>query len=94
MNSPQSDSSREAAEWESPARQCRVSPEKGTQSRRDGTDLGGIMSDGAPNALHITHPTHTRLLTGLEINAELIRSRMDRKPAQSITFETKTAWAG
>jgi hypothetical protein len=34
------------------------------------------------------------LLTGLEIHAEFIRSRLDRKPAHSITFETKTAWAG
>jgi hypothetical protein len=39
-------------------------------------------------------PTHARLLTGLKINAELIRSRLERKPARSITFGTKTAWAG
>ena len=39
-------------------------------------------------------PVHARLLTGLKINAELIRSRLERKPARSITFETKTAWAG
>jgi recombination protein RecA len=39
-------------------------------------------------------PSHANLLTALEIHAELIRSRLDRKPAQSITFETKTAWAG
>jgi hypothetical protein len=38
--------------------------------------------------------THAHLLTGLEINAELIRSRLDRKPARSIAFATKTAWAG
>jgi hypothetical protein len=94
MNSPQSDSSREAAAWESPARQCRVSSEKGTQSRRDGTDFGGIMSDDALNVLHIAHPAHTHLLTELQIHAELIRSRLDRKPAHSVTFETKTAWAG
>ena len=37
---------------------------------------------------------HTQLLTGLEINVELVRSRLDRKPARSITFDTKTAWAG
>ena len=94
MNSPQSDSSREAAEWESPARQCRVSPEKGTESRRDGTDFGGITPDDALNVMHIAHPAHAHLLTELQIHAELIRSRLDRKPAQSITFETKTAWAG
>ncbi len=39
-------------------------------------------------------PSHAHLLTSLEINAELIRSRIDRKPSRSITFETKTAWAG
>jgi len=39
-------------------------------------------------------PTHAQLLTGLEITADLIRSRLDRKPAHSITFATKTAWAG
>ena len=40
------------------------------------------------------HPTHAQLLTGLDINAELIRSRHDRKPSRSIAFATKTAWAG
>lgn len=39
-------------------------------------------------------PSHAHLFTELEINAELIRSRLDRKPARSITFETKPAWAG
>lgn len=39
-------------------------------------------------------PTHAQLLTGLEINVELARSRLERKPARSIAFETRTAWAG
>jgi hypothetical protein len=39
-------------------------------------------------------PSHSQLLTSLEISVELIRSRLERKPARSITFETKTAWAG
>ncbi len=39
-------------------------------------------------------PTHAQLLTGLEITAELILSRLHRKPAHSVTFATKTAWAG
>ena len=41
-------------------------------------------------------PTHAQLLTGLEITAELVRSRLDRKPVRSaeITFASKTAWAG
>jgi recombination protein RecA len=94
MNYTQADSSREAAAWESPARQCRVSPEKGTQPRRDGTDFGGITADDALNIMHIAHPTHAHLLTELQIHAELIRSRLDRKPSRSVMFETKTAWAG
>ena len=39
-------------------------------------------------------PSHAHLFTELEVHAELIRSRLDRKPARSIAFETKTAWAG
>src|ERR1700688_2349178 len=41
-------------------------------------------------------PSHAQLLTELEITAELVRSRMDRKPARSagITFASKTAWVG
>jgi len=41
-------------------------------------------------------PTHAQLLTEVEITAELVRSRMDRKPVRSaeITFTSKTAWAG
>ena len=41
------------------------------------------------------HPAHAHLLTGLDITAELIRSRLERKPACSVTvFVSKTAWAG
>jgi recombination protein RecA len=41
-------------------------------------------------------PTHAQLLTELGITAELVRSRLDRKPVRSaeITFASKTAWAG
>ena len=38
--------------------------------------------------------SHARLFTGLHINVELTRSRLNRKPACAIAFETKTAWAG
>ena len=41
-----------------------------------------------------TRPTHAHLLSGLKINIAMICSRLDRKPAHSVTFETKTAWAG
>jgi hypothetical protein len=76
-----SESSREAATWDSPARECHVAVEKTNESRRDGT---------------ISHvrPTHAHLLTGLDITAELIRSRLNRKPAHSVMFATKTAWVG
>jgi hypothetical protein len=41
------------------------------------------------------HPAHAHLLTGLEITAELMRSRLERKPARSTAaFASKTAWAG
>jgi hypothetical protein len=41
-------------------------------------------------------PSYAQLLTGLEITAELVRSRMDRKPVCSAEtkFASKTAWAG
>jgi RecA DNA recombination protein len=41
-------------------------------------------------------PTHAQLLTELEITAEVVRSRMDRKPVRSAeaTFSSKTAWPG
>ena len=40
--------------------------------------------------------SHAQLLTELEITAEIVRSRLDRKPVRSaeITFASKTAWAG
>jgi hypothetical protein len=41
-----------------------------------------------------TSPSHAHLLIGLEINAELIRSRLERKSVQSVMFETQAAWAG
>lgn len=38
-------------------------------------------------------PSHTELLSGIEIEAEVLRSRTERKPVQSATaFTTKTAW--
>lgn len=39
---------------------------------------------------------HTQLLDGLHVDAEILRSRMERKPARSVTtsFIAKTAWAG
>jgi hypothetical protein len=51
---------------------------------------------GKPSKIdsQIADATHAQLLTGLEITAELILSRLNRKPAHSVTFATKTAWTG
>jgi recombination protein RecA len=51
--------------------------------------------DGIAAELDFPYPAHAQLLTGLEITAELIRSRLERKPARSTAaFASKTAWAG
>jgi recombination protein RecA len=44
----------------------------------------------------VSIPNHAQLLTQVNIKAELVRSRMDRKPVRSaeITFAGKTAWTG
>ena len=52
------------------------------------------LGDSGSNCVHDSGPTHTQLFSGFGINAEIVRSRLDRKPARSIKFETKTAWAG
>jgi hypothetical protein len=41
-------------------------------------------------------PAHAQLLRGLSINAELLRSRLERKPVRSVhaSFNTKMSWAG
>jgi hypothetical protein len=46
--------------------------------------------------IEFVEPSHAHLLTGLNINAELVRSRLDRKPvcSTSMAFASKTAWAG
>jgi recombination protein RecA len=39
------------------------------------------------------NPSHAELLTGSEIQIEVLRSRMERKPVKSVgDFTTKTAW--
>ncbi len=56
----------------------------------------GNRAGEQPEHFQFPSPTHAQLLTGLEMTAELVRSRMDRKPVRSaeITFASKTAWAG
>jgi hypothetical protein len=52
---------------------------------------GTIHCEGACES---TGPVPMHLLSGLEMHVELVRSRLDRRPARSVTFATKTAWAG
>jgi hypothetical protein len=56
--------------------------------------LFSSVADCEATAAQELKPSHSHLLTGLEITVELIRSRHDRKPARSAAFEAKTAWAG
>jgi hypothetical protein len=58
--------------------------------------LSGDRVGEQPMDFEFPAPTHAQLLTGLEITAELVRSRLNRKPVRSaeITFASKTAWAG
>jgi hypothetical protein len=80
-----------------------VDPERRTEPRKDGTyysesPITAHINHGAALSMHEAPqpdaPTHAHLLAGLHINAELIRSRLERKPARSVAFETKAAWAG
>jgi len=50
----------------------------------------------AQTTASFAEPAHAQLFTGLEITAELVCSRLDRKPVRSaaITFVSTTAWAG
>ena len=39
------------------------------------------------------NPSHAELLTGIEVQIEVLRSRMERKPVKSVgDFTTKAAW--
>ena len=46
------------------------------------------------SVLSQVRPSHTELLSEMEIHAEVLRSRSERKPVQSVrtTFETRTVW--
>jgi recombination protein RecA len=68
------------------------SPSSGLSSNPGSEDAESSFSFSSSSQNQL--PSHAQLLTGLEINAELIRSRLERKPARSVSVETKTAWAG
>jgi len=64
-----------------------------------GFDAGEVEVLEGPKNNRVSDPrmleaAHTNLFTGLNIHAELIHSRIERKPARSVVFATKTAWAG
>jgi hypothetical protein len=43
----------------------------------------------------LTYPSHTELLDQFEITAELLRSRLERKPSQAVaSFRSRAKWAG
>jgi hypothetical protein len=95
-----SESSREAAALISSGRKFGVAKEKWNESRRACPEQAKrAEGDGTTSTVYQTsqnaHPAHAQLLTGLDITAELIRSRLERKPARSTAaFASKTAWAG
>jgi len=49
-----------------------------------------------PKGVPAPHSAHTQLLTEIGITAEVVRLRLERKPARcaEIAFTSKTAWAG
>src|SRR5579859_683724 len=53
-----------------------------------------VFSDQAEGHPPQDLPAHAHLFTGLNIHVELTHSRLERKPARAVAFETKTAWAG
>jgi hypothetical protein len=58
--------------------------------------LKSLKQNPTDRESELSGPPHAQLLTEIEITAELVRSRMDRKPVRSAetTFARKTAWAG
>jgi hypothetical protein len=62
----------------------------GVRSQVSGKKLAALSSQFSANRL-----AHTELLDQFEIRAELIRSRFERKPAQSAaSFSSRATWAG
>ena len=60
-------------------------------ARERAPEEGTINCEGDCESIE---PAHMHLLSGLEMHVELVRSRLERKPARSARFATKTAWAG
>ena len=64
-----------------------LSPRFSVLNRRETASCGKDHCDAE-------RPSHTELLSEMEIHAEVLRSRSERKPVQSVrtTFETRTVW--
>jgi len=61
--------------------------------RASGKKLSDVSSQFS--AEHHSVPSHSLLLDGLQVEGELLRSRMERKPVQSVTrFATRAVRAG
>jgi recombination protein RecA len=69
---------------------------RGSEAEKHEAPQGGKkLYAAAQTAPDFPYSAHAQLLTGLEITAELMRSRLDRKPARSTAaFASKTSWAG
>ncbi|HVO80789.1 MAG TPA: hypothetical protein VMT28_08655 [Terriglobales bacterium] len=86
-SSPQLSASRGAAAEISPGRKPEVAGVERGQS------LQGRQRSCAADSFAAVVPAHTQLLDQLKIEGELLRSRLERKPARSVTaaFTTKAA---
>jgi RecA DNA recombination protein len=80
--------SRGAATEYSPGR------EPGVRGVEDGESLQGRQKSGDTEPLAV--PAHAQLLEGLDVEGELLRSRLERKPSRSVTtaFTTKAVRTG
>jgi len=81
------------------AKRCEITAHSLPRAGRGGASRGFVGEDqqtpeGRKKITAPEYPAHAHLLTGLDVTAELIRSRLDRKPPRPVAFATKTAWAG
>lgn len=53
-----------------------------------------IKLDGSRQRSANEAPAHSRLLEGIAMEVELVRSRLARKPAGSVRLEARSEWAG
>jgi recombination protein RecA len=67
----------------------------GVRSQVLGKDVARKQLSAVSSQLSGNLPTHAELLDKVEISAELLRSRLERKPVQSaVSFTSRAKWAG